>query len=182
MKKDTEKPRLYLDIDYVLNSDQGFDYYKKQNSRDWKIFSENQYKNRDLAYKFWDKNAVNNLKKLIKSVDLDIYIHSNWKRFFELDDFKQFFDYWKIDSSRIKGIVPQYKLSSERYHDLSWHISGDRIQTEDKAPCKNYVIIDDYDMTDIFVERGIFKDQIVTNPKTGLTEENVKQAIKLLKK
>lgn len=42
----------------------------------------------------------------------------------------------------IKDTVPRYRFSSQRCHDLSWHIDGDRIGSEEKA-YSNYVVIDD---------------------------------------
>lgn len=172
------KPRIYLDIDHVLNCDQGNRLAKMKFPAEWSQYISAPYPNRHLAHKFWHKPCVDSLKKIIKETGCEIYIHSSWRRHFDLKEFKMFFENWGIDPDVIAGVIPFYKLSSQRYHDVSWHIGGERILSEDTDPCENYVVIDDYDMSDIF---DCFKDQIVTSRQKGLTSELANRAVMLLK-
>lgn len=182
--KKSVKPRLYLDIDGVLNSKVGDKEGIKKYPKEDALLKDNLLANKDLLHKFWYEPAVKALKYILDTSRPEIYIHSTWKNHFELKDLKKFFDNWGLDSTLIKGIVPQYKFSSERYHNLSWHIQGDRInEKEDKTPVHNYVVLDDLNMTHIFEDRDVFKTrQIVCDPEIGLTMEQAKEAVALFEK
>jgi hypothetical protein len=172
------KPRIYLDIDGVLNSTTSDKLATETLPEISSLIKKDLYKNKHLLHRLWSPTAVSNLKMIIKETNADVYIHSTWRHHFSLDELKSFFKFWNINKSCIKGLVPQYKLSSERYHDISWHIDGDRLFSRDSKPCSNYVIIDDYNMTNISDK---FVNQIVTDSNIGLTEVQSKKAIKLLK-
>lgn len=177
------KPRLYLDIDGVLNSKKGDVIASKKYPKENNLLDRNLLKHKDFLHLFWDKEAVDSLRLILETVKPEIYIHSTWKNHFKIPDFISFFKKWNLDSSLIKGIVPNYKMSSERYHNLSWHIDGDRIGSDEATPCKNYVVIDDIDMRHIFEDRDVFKTrQIVTDPDIGLTLDQAETAIKILSK
>ena len=181
--KKSLKPRLYLDIDGVLNSTVGDQIAKKKFPEDMNLLAENLLAHKYLLYKHWHEPSVNALRHVLETIKPEIYIHSTWKNHFELEDFTTFFNHWNLDASLIKGIVPRYKFSSERYHDLSWHIGGDRIGDDDTIACHNYVVLDDIDMTYVFEERDVFKTrQLVCNPEVGFTQEQAEQAIALFKK
>lgn len=176
-------PRLYLDIDGVLNSEEGDKIAEEKFPEEIKLLKENLLKHKYFLYKHWYEVAVNNLRTILEAVKPDVYIHSTWKNHFELGDFTTFFEFWNLDATLIRGIVPRYKFSSERYHDLSWHISGDRINADEEEPCTNYVVLDDLDMRHIFEDRDVFKTrQIATNPEVGLTAEDASRAIEILEK
>ncbi|MDB4330280.1 HAD domain-containing protein [bacterium] len=175
------KKRLYLDIDGVLNSTKGDKVAKVKFPEEWELtMSANWLPHKNLFHKFWDEEAVASLKLILEETKPEIYIHSTWKRHFELDQFREFFEHWGLDSSLIIDIVPQYKFSSERCHNLSWHIKGERLGEDDTEPCECFVILDDYDMTNIDYEGSPFKKQVVTNEALGLTKEDASKAIEIL--
>lgn len=177
------RPRLYLDIDNVLNSDRGFELAKKEQSELYQKIDKDLETNRHELHKLWDKEAVNNLKTILETINPDVYIHSNWRIWFELDDFKSFFNYWGLNSELIKGIVPRYRFTSERFHNLKWHIEGQRILEDDEKTCVDYVVIDDIDMRHIFEDMDVFKTrQVVPHESIGLSGENVKEVLEIFKK
>lgn len=176
----TFKPRAYLDVDGVLNSDVGNKIASEKYPEDDKLLSENLLKHKHLLYKWWYPEAVTNFRRILETIKPEIYIQSTWKNHFELKDFREFFEYWNLDHTLIKDIVPRYKFSSERFHDLAWHIDGKRIGSDNVAPCYNYVVLDDMDMRYVFEDRDIFKTrQVCTNPEFGITKEDADLAIHL---
>jgi len=170
--------RLYLDIDGVLNSDHSYKQGKEKYPREYQLIAADMIKYKRFLVKFWGKEAVNNLKILLDEISPDIYIHSTWKHHFSLNKFKQFFKQWNLNDELIKGIVPQYKFSSRRCHNLSWHIQGERIKGKDEKHCHNYVILDDIDLTNTFPE-FFSEHQVVVNSGIGLTNEDAQYAINL---
>jgi hypothetical protein len=173
------KPRLYLDIDGVLDSDTSIKEAKIRHPDYFELLQEDYKGHKHILHKLWDFDVVLRLRRLLDEVDPEIYIHSTWRHHFTLDEIISYFKYWSIPTHGVKDFVPQYKFSAERYHILAWHIEGQRCTEDDAEPCANYVILDDYDMTDVFKDKGYFDRQVVVDASTGLTGDNVDRAIEL---
>jgi len=183
------KPRLYLDIDGVLNCKIGNKIAKEKYPDIITLLSNEEgfEKHKNLAHMLWYSVAVDNLRMILDATNPDIYIHSSWHYHFKLINFYRFFDFWNLDYHLIKGIVPPYLWNAYRDVSIKIHVEGSRLRRIDGyltdvkvKECTNYVILDDHDLTR--ASDGFFKErQVIINREKGLTTEDALNAIKMLK-
>lgn len=147
---------IFLDIDGVLNSiDKLIEVYKKTGRP-----------HSGSLYPF-DEKCLKNLQLLVTETNSKIVITSTWRRD------KQCMNVLlnTLDNYNLKSEVIGYTpiLYETRENEIKKYLSK-----LNELP--NFVIIDD------IVEMGELSQYlIVTSPQTGLTEENVQEAIKALK-
>lgn len=148
---------IFLDVDGVLNSlNKLIELYNKTS----KPHSGSNFP--------FDENCLNNLKILVEETNSQIVITSTWRKYQK--DIKILFNELKkydLDKQVI-GYTPI--LNKKREEEIIEYLNKLNIKV-------NYVIIDD------IRDMGLLNDKlIVTSPITGFTEENMKKAIKILKK
>jgi len=148
---------IFLDVDGVLNSQNKLiELYNKTG----KPHSGNKFP--------FDENCLKNLKTLVKETNSKIVITSTWRKYEEkmnllINRLKEY----NLDKDVI-GYTPV--LYTGRENEIIEYLNKLNIKVK-------YVIIDDIkDM------RSLNDNLVVTSPKTGFTEENMKKAIKILKK
>lgn len=158
---------IFLDIDGVLNSEK-FWTEISQSGR-W-IKAEKEGRNRDeqSALANIDRNAVDLLNRIVKETDAEIVISSTWKNDINLP--------YKL---RYMGLIKPYygitPYSNTRHRGTDIELWLD-LYKEDNTEIK-YVILDDD--TDMLEEQMPFF--IHTDFRVGLTEQDVKKAIEILK-
>jgi len=81
------KIHLYLDIDDVLNTEKGYELATQNTPKLTKLLSEDFEDYKYLAYKLWDKGAIDNLRLILNTSEPDVYIHSSWQWYFKLKHF-----------------------------------------------------------------------------------------------
>lgn len=148
---------VFLDIDGVLNS---------QNKL-MEVYYKTGKPHSGINYPF-DEKCLENLKILIEETNSKIVITSTWRKYEE--DMKKLINIFKeynLDK-RIIGYTPV--LNTKREEEIIEYLK--ELDTN-----VNFVIIDD--ITDM----GTLNEKlVVTSYKTGLTNEIVSSAIKILKK
>ena len=151
---------IFLDVDGVLNS---------QNKL-IEIYNKTGRPHSGTDYPF-DEKCLENLKKLVKETGAKIVITSTWRKYEEnmkvlLNKLKEY----NLDKEII-GYTPV--LYTRRENEIIEYLNN----LNNLNNNINYVIIDDIS------NMGQLNDNlVVTSPKTGFTEENMKTAIKILKK
>lgn len=155
---------IFLDIDGVLNyAPYGEPVY------------EDRFAEPNLAL---DSECINNLRTIVESFDNSCIVWSTDWRYYEHDKWGQWRNPVKYIETlswlkdKIIGKTPM-KMSSEHFHDIKWWLD------ENKDVVDNYVILED----SYFPKKwfGIEKHLIEVNSEFGLTEENAKVAIDILK-
>lgn len=148
---------VFLDVDGVLNSQ----------IRLIELYNKTGKPHSDTNFPF-DETCLENLKILIKETNSKIVITSTWRKYKEkikllLAKLKEY----DLDKEII-GYTPI--LHTRREEEIIEYLNN-------LNSTVNYVIIDDISDMGILNER-----LIVTSYKTGFTKENMKTAIKILKK
>ncbi len=155
-------PIIFLNIDGVLISE---DYILNNSNNLSNLYRIN---NSKIYIKFED-DKIKLLKGLVNEFNAYIILVSYWCLSNSLDDFKDMFKEYDLDS-RIIDVVPYMPIRS-----------GDRIYKwknikKIDIDNNNFVIFDNEDV-------GKYIDKhICCNPKVGLTEDNINKAKQLLKK
>ena len=148
---------IFLDIDGVLNSQNKLiEIYNKTG----KPHSGNNFP--------FDEKCLENLKILVEETNAKIVITSTWRKY-ENDMEILFNELKKYDlDKQVIGYTPI--INKKREEEIIEYLNKLDIKV-------NFIIIDD------IRDRGSLNDRlVVTSPKTGFTEENMKNAIKILKK
>lgn len=148
---------IFLDIDGVLNHKQFFEKKK-----------ELLYKsNIKLIHPFdsFDVNIIHNLNNFWKKYpDVKLVISSSWRWNSELNNILK-----KVGLNKVIDNITPTIISNHRGEEIDIFLKSHKV--------KEYVIFDDIDdMLDTQKEHLILCDD-----KIGLTEENLKQAIQILK-
>ena len=160
-----KNPIIFLNINGVLISEK---FISDNSGFPDKLY----YKLDDNYYMNFEPDKIDLIKKLIKESNAHIVIVSYWCEHNDLDKFKKIFKRYDLDD-RIVDIIP-FVPKKKGYKINDW------INTKsNNFPHLNnekFVIIDNDDT-------GILENKhIKCNPKCGLTEENISQSIKILKK
>lgn len=148
---------VFLDVDGVLNSQNKL---IKLYNKTGKPHSGNNFP--------FDEKCLENLKILVEETNAKIVITSTWRKYERdmkilIDKFKEY----DLDKHVI-GYTPV--LFTSREEEIKEYL-------DDLEVTCNFVIIDD------IRNMGILNDKlVVTSSQTGFTEENMKKAIKILKK
>ena len=151
---------IFLDIDGVLNSSSFFN----------RIFTEEGH---CFVNNLLDQNALLNLKDLLWQTGAYIVISSTWR--FDIDTLKKQFAPYGIT---IAGTTQIENIAS---NDFAISRSSEIQNFLETRPCFNsYVIIDD-------LNKMFFSEQqqchlVSTDPKIGLTKQDVQKAIEILNK
>lgn len=159
---------IFFDVDGVLNSNKIADeWHLKTGKNGWGGFFPEEEKATNENVK-WGQDNVNNLKLITETSGAKLVVSSTWRKHFSTKKFKEMFAvYGWIDAPVIDRTPGGYR------------IRGMEINTwlNDNKEVEDYVIIDDYD--DFMVAQRPFF--VHTDPEVGLSEEDVKKAIKILK-
>ena len=146
---------IFLDVNGVLDS---FDNNKKNN---------------DDRHHF-DPNCLENLKYLVDYTDAYIVVSSDWKRNNKaMNNLFQVLEKYELDY-RVLGTTPIIEVTNDHFTHAD---RGLEIKTYlENNPCDSFVILDD-----IIWDLDELSDNLVlTNPRVGLTMEDVKKAINIL--
>lgn len=154
---------IFLDIDGVLNSEKFFDI-ESQPFRYQKALKEKKTNDEISVIINIDPNSVALLNQLVKHTDSEIVISSSWRSDYNI----QFKLRYAGVEKPIYGITP---FSKERHR-------GSEIQKwlDDHPEVTSYVILDD----DNDMLENQLNNFVQTNWLTGLTIDDVKQAINIL--
>jgi len=148
---------LFLDFDGVLNSTT----WVQNNVANGIKFD---------IQKDLDKAAISNLNKIIEATSTKVVISSTWRLFFEVNEL---FDILK-NHGFIGEVISRTPLARFSYRPRGFEIQ-EWMDENSVLPEKIVIIDDDTDMQHL--KRRLVK----INPTFGLTEKDVKKAIKLLK-
>ncbi len=159
---------IFLDIDGVLNSNFWNGEHQREISDGTLI----------------DLEKVKLLRQIIDKTDAKIVLHSGWRFWFD-SDAKPI----RKEALRLVGMLEQEKLG---IYDVTPDFSTEEIKrtrkfslvkaseilawVEAHPEVSSWIVLDDLDLHSEEIE----KHQIKTNQETGLTQENVEQAIRLL--
>ena len=148
---------IFLDIDGVLNTEKYImDLLHKNLSTqdsDW--------------CDFFDPKCIAKLKEIIDQTGAKIVISSTW-RFLGLDILRKKFEERGV-SGEIIDKTPLSRSMRERGYEIqAWLDNHEEVES--------YVILDD----DVDMLPSQLKNLVVTSWKDGISNENVKQAIKIL--
>ena len=148
---------IFLDVDGVLNS------YNKL----IEIYNKTGKPHSGSNFPF-DEKCLENLKILVEETNAKIVITSTWRKY-ENDMEILFNELKKYDlDKQVIGYTPI--INKKREEEIIEYLNKLNIKV-------NFIIIDD------IRDMGVLNDKlIVTSPITGFTEENMKNAIKILKK
>lgn len=115
---------------------------------------------------------IKRLKKIVDDTGAKIVLSSDWR--IDREESKDF--RYLRQKLYYKGNLTIFDYTP----DIHWEKRGQEIRTWlAKHPVDNFIVLDDIDFPDFNFED--FMDHvIITNEKTGLTDENVKQAIAIL--
>jgi hypothetical protein len=151
---------IYLDIDGCLNTDLGIsEYYKKTKKND-----------------YIDPLMAANLTKLCDLVpDAKIVISSMWRGYFTLQQMRKYLKPY-VDPKRIIDMTPLAKWNDWDYPDRGTVIAK---HMEIFPNVESYVVIDDFNDG---ISNLHSKNFIYVNPITGLTEDDVIEAARILNK
>ena len=150
---------IFLDIDGVLNS---LDHLIEMYTLHKRAFH-------SFDYPF-DKKCLNNLNEIVNRTDSYIVITSTWRTRQEgRDKLLEVLKGYNLDE-RVVGYTPKL-MSGIRGQEIKKFLNETSLVIDD------FVIIDDdNDMEDLVTKL------VLTKNKTGLTEENAEDAIKMLNK
>ena len=123
---------------------------------------------------YFDWNCLHNLYNLVNETDSYIVVSSEWRRTRKLmRRLLSVLSFYELDK-RVVGKIPNTEY---REGSLIKNDRGRQIQEYlDKHPHSSFVVLDDIKWD---LER--FEDELIwTNPRVGLTEDDVKKAIDIL--
>lgn len=154
-------------MDGVLNSDNYFSSaeYLEESKDDpiIQVFPVNHYKHLDFK-------AIELMNDLVAQSKADVVLSSTWRNFYSIDEFNEMI-IGRGANFQIIDKTPNLKRARTfRGQEVNAYLKSIPIMPE------AFVILDDINefptLTDYFVR---------TNGKVGLTEDNIKQALKILK-
>ena len=162
------KKAVFLDIDGVLNSNNN-DYGAGVEISDGKLV---------------DSKAVALLAKLVKETDATIILHSGWRFWFddEMNPTRPEAEYLvsslEKEGIRISGVTPDLTTEEIRKTKKFSLVKAEEILQWLKLNKEytNWVVLDDLDLHNAVVEAH----QVKTDPKVGLTENDIRRAMDIL--
>lgn len=150
---------IFLDIDGVLNTDKWEAYMLSQ-----RLPLEDEFGI------FFDKEAIDNLAKIIAVTKAEIVIHSTWKLGKSIDWLQLL---WKKRSlpGNILGITPDVPPFYNKMDEIAAWLAAN-------PDISNYVILDDEDEFSSYQRPHLIRiDSVI-----GITEENVNETVEILLK
>ncbi|RKM63480.1 nucleotidyl transferase AbiEii/AbiGii toxin family protein [Butyrivibrio sp. XB500-5] len=162
------KKAVFLDVDGVLNSNNN-DYGAGVEISDGKLV---------------DSKAVALLAKLVKETDATIILHSGWRFWFddEMNPTRPEAEYLvsslEKEGIRISGVTPDLTTEEIRKTKKFSLVKAEEILQWLKLNKEytNWVVLDDLDLHNAVVEAH----QVKTDPKVGLTENDIRRAMDIL--
>ncbi len=159
---------VFLDIDGVLNSN----FWLENNERE--------LSNGTLI----DLEKVKLLSTLIKETNAKIILHSGWRFWFDSSmkplrvEAEKLVDMFQSVGLKLDGATPDLTTEEIRETKKFSLVKAEEILLwlSDHNEVQNWVVIDDLYLHN----EEIDKMQIKTDPTTGLTETDVKNAVKML--
>lgn len=160
---------LFLDIDGVLNSDFRREGHRRKISEGILI----------------DEEKIGLLACLVKETGAEIILHSGWRFWFDSElqplcqEARKLVELLEKENLRINGVTPDLTTEEIRKTKKFSLVKADEILLWIKSH-KNvtgWVVLDDLDLHN----DQIRLHQVQTDPTTGLTLENIKQAVKILR-
>lgn len=150
---------IFLDIDGVLNTDKWEAHMLSQ-----RLPMEDEFGI------FFDKEAINNLAKIITVTKAQIVIHSTWKLGKTIDWLQLL---WKKRSlpGNIAGITPDIPPFYSKMDEIATWLA-------DNPYISNYVILDDEDEFSSYQCQHLIR----VDSAIGITEDNANEAIRILSK
>ncbi len=123
----------------------------------------------DDGYSQFKSDAVNNLNKLTKQIDAELWLISARRRGYTLEQFNVFFKNRKIEKE-LSGMVPSYFEYIPRIEEFKSFIETESIG--------NYLLIDDDSSLDGLEDKSFW---IKTHPMIGFNEEKLNEALEKIK-
>lgn len=159
---------VFLDIDGVLNSNFWNDNHQKEISDGTLI----------------DKEKIRILEPLIKRANANIILHSGWRFWFDSElkplriEAQRLIELLAEEELTISGVTPDLTTEEIRATKKFSLVKADEILLWLKLhnDVTGWVVLDDLDLHNCHVEQH----QVKTNPKIGLTVENIKLAEEIL--
>lgn len=159
---------LFLDIDGVLNSNFWNDSHQAEISDGTLI----------------DEEKIKLLALLVKETDSKIILHSGWRFWFDTElkplrtEANKLVELLKKENLYISGVTPDLTTEEIRKTKKFSLVKADEILLWINLhnSITEWVVLDDLDLHN----EQIIRHQVKTDPATGLTLENVKQAVKIL--
>lgn len=159
---------IFLDLDGVINSAESAAAIQVVTGRrvyPGPTFAEEPFTRENLN---WSMKLVQNLKRLVEKTDAKIVISSAWReKFGWMGQFIEMFEAYGWNDAPVIGLTPTYLYN--RGQEIDEWISKN-------GPVDSYVILDDND--DFSVDQK--KHFVHTDNHTGLTDVDVKKAIRIL--
>ena len=175
-KKINKKNIVFLDIDGVLQP-YGNKYRFNHNFEETleyicNKYNDEIYKEMDIydvmaAFYDWDDSALGFLKKLLYETNSFIVFHTGWRDFNSFEKLKALFKLYDLD---------ERCLASCEKGDKKEAIF--KYLEENKEKIENFIVIDDYDYTDIFGEKYVktsnfFKYENYKTAKVSLENQKI---------
>jgi hypothetical protein len=149
---------IFVDFDGVLNSKQHFLMVKEK-----EVKGKDTPKEADLEFMKSNTNPNNMwcLKYILDNVpNLKIVLSTSWRNHFEINLFKELFQFYGLDAERIIGKTPK-KFSSERVHEIHMWLD-DQLHSPD-----TWVALDDHPIFQL--EYRDKQNEYLTDSWVGLT-------------
>lgn len=147
---------IFLDVDGVLNN------------RHTRVTTSD-------GWCFVDDHLVARLKRLLDFSDAQLVLSSTWREgWYQEDESKNDISFTELRNKFNQFGIEIFDRTGEmRMH--RWQSIQEYFEHPREDPIEHYVIIDDWD------DMGQYSDHLVlTNPSTGLTDEDVEEALRIL--
>lgn len=159
---------IFLDIDGVLNSN----FWNADHQRE---ISDGKY---------IDTEKVRLLSKLVKKAEAEIILHSGWRFWFDTDikplrsEAGYLAELLKKEGMVVAGMTPDLTTEEIRRTKKFSKVKADEILMwlKEHPETEKWLVIDDLELHN----DKIAKNQVMTDPEHGLSEEDVEKALGIL--
>lgn len=151
---------LFLELEGVLNSQSYFS--SNPDIVEEELQPANDPGDIDNPPRLFDPDAIDVLNKIIDRINPTVILTSSWRKHFSIDELGSCLSSRGYEGTLHATIQQGNKLNSDKNEMIMW--------SEQETNPDQFLVLDTYDL------RGI-DNLIVVDPDTGLTEENVDQAI-----
>jgi len=121
------------------------------------------------GYSVFNKRTIENLNILLSVADAELWLISDRRKGFTLEQFNVFFKNRNIETE-LSGMVPVYSKPVIRIEEFKEFIKDESI--------KNYLLIDDDSSLDALEDKSFW---VKTNSLVGFSEEKLNEAIDKIK-
>ena len=155
---------IFLDIDGVLNSDSSKSYCRE--------------------YIGIDKDKVRRLAAIVSETEADIILTSTWKHGWQpkrkYDKFQFPLAKYLDDHMQKKGKLKIKDKTPEMFDESKMRGRSIKAYLALHPEYTSWVVLDDMVFSD-YSKTGIYPHLVITDPQTGLTDDDAAAAIKILK-